>query len=234
MSQKEITRYMIVESPVHSQAVLLAITATTTNVKTGNMAQLYILHPDDYPLEISKQGKDDLVCGTCPLRHSLGGACYVILFQGPRNVYKSWVDSGKRVDDATDFLEASVGRKIRFGAYGDPAHIPAWLAMELMGNSDGHTAYTHQWRNPVVATTWKGKAMASCDTVSQLRMAQSQGWEGFLASPETGLAGVVTCDNELNGTQCVDCLRCDGSHGSVIINPHGTRAKKHPSMKGGK
>ena len=69
------TKYLIVESPVHNQEVLLALTATSDNVKTGAMAQLYILHPDDYPLEISKQGKDDRVCGECPLRHSLGGAC---------------------------------------------------------------------------------------------------------------------------------------------------------------
>lgn len=227
---KEITRYMLVESPVHGQEILLAFTASTTNVKTGEMVQVYIMHPDDYPLNISKQGKDDRVCGTCPLRHSLGGACYVILFQGPRNVYHAWVNSGKRVDDVHDVLALCHGKKIRFGAYGDPAHIPAWLATEIMAGAEGYTAYSHQWRNPVVAQTWKGKAMASCDTATQLRMAEQAGWAGFVATPEK-LKGVKVCDNERKGIQCADCLRCDGSHGSVQLKPHGARMKSHPSMK---
>lgn len=232
MATKEITRYLVVESPIHNQEVLLAVTVAASNTKTGDMAQVYILHPDDTPLAISKEGKDDRVCGGCPLRHSLGGACYVILFQGPGNIYKGWVKSGKRVDAPEDFVHACSGKPVRFGAYGDPAHIPAWLATEIMAVAPGWTAYTHQYRNPVVAATWKGKAMASCDTVAQLRLAESQGWKGFLASPETGLDGVTICDNEAKGIQCVDCLRCDGAHESVIINPHGARAKRHPSMKG--
>ena len=233
MSSKESTRYLIVESPVHDQEVLLAVTPGSSNEKTGGMAQLFILHPDDYPLEISKQGKDDRVCGSCPLRHSLGGACYVTLFQAPRSVYMGWVKSGKRVDSAEEFVELCRGKPVRFGAYGDPAHIPAWLATEIMAASAGWTAYTHQWRNPVVASTWKGKAMASCDTVSQLRVAEGKGWACFIATPEKKLHGVRTCDNESKGTQCIDCMRCNGAKGSVRIEPHGARANKHPSMKKG-
>jgi len=225
------TKYLIVESPVHNQEVLLALTATSDNVKTGSMAQLYILHPDDYPLEISKQGKDDRVCGECPLRHSLGGACYVTLFQGPRGIYRGWSNSGKRVDDPHTFLEACANKYIRIGAYGDPANIPAWLANEIINAAKAYTAYTHQWRNPVVAQTWKGKAMASCDTVAHLRTAESKGWSGFVVTPEHDLDGVAICDNESQGIQCIDCLRCNGSKGSVVITPHGSLMKKHPSMK---
>jgi hypothetical protein len=227
------TKYLIVESPVHNQEVLLALTATSDNVKTGAMAQLYILHPDDYPLEISKQGKDDRVCGECPLRHSLGGACYVTLFQGPRGIYMGWSNSGKRVDDPHTFLEACAGKYIRIGAYGDPANIPSWLANEIINAAKAYTAYTHQFRNPRVAATWKGKAMASCDTPSQLRMAESLGWSAFLASPES-LEGVELCANEREGIQCIDCLKCNGAQGSVMITPHGSLAARHPSFKGKK
>lgn len=230
MSTKEVTRYLIVESPVHGQEVLLAITSTSSNAKTGDMVQVYVLHPDDYPLEISKQSKDDRVCGSCPLRHSLGGACYVTLFQGPRAVYQGWVNRDKRTDDHHDALALTYGKKVRFGAYGDPAHIPAWLATEIMAGAEGWTAYTHQFRNPVVAATWKGKAMASCDTVSQLRLAETQGWKGFVATDEK-IKGVPTCINESKGTQCADCLKCNGAHSSYRITPHGARAKKHPSNK---
>lgn len=229
MSTKEITRYMIVESPVNNEPVLLALTAGSANEKTGDMAQLYILHPDDKPLEISKQGKDDRICGACPLRHSLGGACYVVLFMGPNKVYNAWVRTGRRDDDTLDFLELAADKKIRFGAYGDPAHIPAWLATEIMAAAKGWTAYTHAWRNPVVAATWKGKAMASCDTATQLRVAEQNGWAGFVVTPGK-LAKVTTCLNESKGTQCIDCMKCNGTRGSVSILPHGARASSHPSM----
>lgn len=226
---KKNTCYLIVESPLHGEPVLLAVTPGSMNEKTGDMAQIYILHPDNNPLEISKQGLDDLVCGSCPLRHSLGGACYVVLFMGPNNVYRAWENQGKKVDDVEDFLALCHNKRVRFGAYGDPSHIPAWLVSEIMSASKGWTAYTHAWRNPKVASTWKGKAMASCDTVAQLRLAESKGWAGFLVSPEP--LDINVCDNEISGTQCTDCMRCDGSNGSVIITPHGTRSKRHPSMK---
>ena len=227
---KELTRYLIAASPVHGEEVLLAFTTESSNQKTGGMGQVWVLHPDDYPLAISKAGKDDRVCGSCPLRHSLGGACYVTLFQGPRAVYMGWVNSGKRIDDPLDVLALCQDKKIRIGAYGDPAHIPAWLAGEIMAAAKGWTAYSHAWRNPVVAATWKGKAMASCDSPSQLRMAESQGWAGFVVTTEK-LHGVKQCLNETKGTQCIDCLKCDGHHKSISINPHGARMNSHPSMK---
>jgi hypothetical protein len=136
---------------MHGELVLLAATAGSTNEKTGNMAQIYILHPDDYPLSIGKRGEDDRVCGTCPLRHSLGGACYVVLFMSPRSIYKGWVDAGKRIDTDQEFLELLKDKKVRFGAYGDPAHIPAYLVSEIIAGATGHTAYTHEFRNKAVA-----------------------------------------------------------------------------------
>ena len=230
MSTKRISRYLLVESPVHGQEVLLAFTPDSTNEKTGPLTQVFILHPDQDPVETSELGLDDRICGTCPLRHSLGGACYVVIFQGPGSTYRGWVNSGRRVDDPMDVLELCAGRPIRFGAYGDIGHIPAWLANELMAASSGWTAYTHEWRRPEIAKTWKGKAMASCDTPTQLRMAEQTGWCGFVATPEK-LAGVHVCDNERKGIQCIECMRCDGSHGSVQLKPHGALVKKHPSVK---
>lgn len=230
MSTNEITRFLLVESPVHGEPVLLAATAGSSNEKTGNMAQIYILHPDQTPLDISKAGQDDRVCGACPLRHSLGGACYVVLFMGPRKVYKGWVDAKKRIDSDQEFLELLKDKKVRFGAYGDPAHIPAYLVSEIIAGAAGHTAYTHEFRNKAVAAVWKGRAMASCDTASQLRLAESQGWAGFVATTEE-LHGVPMCANENSGIQCIDCMQCDGSHGSFSITPHGARASKHPSSK---
>ena len=233
MSTKKITRYLLVESPVHGKEVLLGFTPGSVNEKTGDMVQCFILHPDQDPVLTSQLGLDERICGSCPLRHSLGGACYVTLFQGPGSLYRGWENSGKRIDDPLDVLELCADKHIRFGAYGDPSHIPAWLATEIIAAAAGHTAYTHAWRNPVVAATWKGKAMASCDTPTQLRMAEQKGWSAFLASPEK-LAGVKLCANEVRGTQCIRCMKCDGSHGSVRITPHGALVSRHPSMKNSK
>ena len=226
---KEVTRYLLAESPVHGETVLLGFTAGSVNEKTGNLMQVFILHPDLDPVKASQAGEEERICGSCPLRHSLGGACYVTIFQGPLSLYNGWVRTGKRIDDPIDVLELAAGKKIRWGAYGDPAHIPAWLAAEVMAASSGWTAYTHMWRNKEVAATWKGKAMASCDTATQLRTAEAQGWAGFVATPEK-LHGVMQCLNESKGTQCIDCMRCNGAHGSVSINPHGARMNSHPSM----
>ena len=74
------------------------------------------------------------------------------------------------------------------------------------------------------------RSMASCDTATQLRMAEQKGWSGFVATPEK-LHGVKQCLNESKGIQCIDCMKCDGHHGSVSINPHGARMNSHPSMK---
>ena len=225
------SKFLLVTSPVHGKEVLLGFVPDSGNVKTGPTTNIFILHPDQDPLQTSKEGLDDRVCGSCPLRHSLGGACYVTLFQGPLSLYRGWERGGKVIDDPVDVLALVLGKKVRFGSYGDPAHIPAWLASEIMSASSGWTAYTHQWRNPLVSDIWKGKAMASCDTASQLRLAESQGWAGFVATPEV-LQGVLPCLNETHGTQCVNCMKCNGAHGSVSINPHGARMNSHPSMPG--
>ena len=72
-------------------------------------------------IEASKQGKDEAVCGMCPHRHHLGGACYVTLFQAPLQVWKSYHKGNyPKVDDMSIFE----GMSIRFGAYGDPNVLP--------------------------------------------------------------------------------------------------------------
>jgi hypothetical protein len=221
------TKYLIVESPVNGQEVLLAGVLESKNVKTGDMVQIHILHPDDKPTEISKRGLDDRVCGTCPLRHSLKGSCYVNIGQGPNSVYRGWVTHGKQVDSYKDFVRGLEGRKVRFGAYGDPSHIPPKLAALIMRYSKGHTAYTHDWRLPEVGEFWKGKAMASCDTIEHLREAEALGWKGFVAAEED-IPDVRDCLNETKGLNCIDCLICDGSKVSIQIRPHGAWVNRHP------
>ena len=63
--------------------IVVIATMRTDNPKTGAMVQTWIIRSDIDPMAASKEGLDSSVCGNCPLRHSLGGACYVTIFQAP-------------------------------------------------------------------------------------------------------------------------------------------------------
>ena len=92
MSKQKIKGYTIFEgkSPINGEEIIAVITLESKNIKTGNMASMWIMHKDLAPTVASKEGKDESVCGMCPHRHHLGGACYVTLFQAPLQVWKSY------------------------------------------------------------------------------------------------------------------------------------------------
>jgi len=64
--------------------------ASLMNTKTGRMAQLWILRPNQPPTDAQATGADAAVCGNCPLRPALGGGCYVVTAQAPQSVWRSW------------------------------------------------------------------------------------------------------------------------------------------------
>ena len=223
-------KYMVVESPVHGKDVLLSFVDKSSNTKTGPMVQVFILHPYLHPWEAAVSLADERMCGTCPMRQGLGGSCYVEINKGPASTYSSWIKTHNcALHGIDEVLEMCGGKAVRFGAYGDPAHIPPEIATAIMEVCLGWTAYTHDWRKPTVANFWKGKAMASCDTTAHYRAAVKAGWAAFVATDVEGLPGAVECLNDTHGTQCISCLRCNGKKGmSVVIKPHGSRKNKHP------
>ena len=77
---------MIDGTPIVAIAVL-----GSSNRKTGNMVQTYILRQDMRPVQAVQTGADVAICGDCKHRPSNGGACYVVVAQGPTVVYKTWV-----------------------------------------------------------------------------------------------------------------------------------------------
>src|SRR4249920_2581675 len=101
--------------------VAIALTAST-NRKTGNMVQTYILRDDIAPLAALKTGDDASICGNCKHRPILGGACYVFVGQGPTVVYKTLARGG--YPQAADIAALGAGRMVRLGTYGDPAAVP--------------------------------------------------------------------------------------------------------------
>ena len=81
-------------SMLNGDPIVVLATIDSANRKTGPLVQTYIV-PQMGPLLASKRGKDDSVCGKCSRRHSLGGDCYVAIFQGPHSAWKSWVLDGR-------------------------------------------------------------------------------------------------------------------------------------------
>ena len=191
----------------------------TENRKTGDMAQVWILRADRVPVEAIRTGHDVTVCGSCPLRKSV---CYVSVIHAPGAVWRAWT-RGKYPTVAPAELETD--RPIRFGAYGDPAAVPAhvWTTLETRP----HTGYTHAWH---ASPALRPLVMASVDTATQATIAQSRGWRTFRAkaADDSLLPGEITCpasDEAGHRTDCATCRLCDGARANdrranIAINVH--------------
>lgn len=214
-----------------SQRVIIATGFSTPsdNRKTGDMIQIWILVRSVSPTEAIRTGLDRLICGSCVHRgHEVDGrfgvdrSCYVNAGQAPLGIWRAW-----RAGNYPPLRspECFTGRKVRFGAYGDPIHIPLSLALAIAGVASGHTGYTHQWRKPSLQA-WRTLLMASVDSIAQLVIARSLGWSTFRVGSEASV-GENLCESTRIGTPCAVCLLCAGARGgleSVHIPPHGSGA----------
>jgi hypothetical protein len=190
------------------------------------MIQIWILVRQCDPVTAIKEGLDRLICGNC--RHRGDGAgkersCYVNVGQAPQGIWKAWKAGNYPLLRS---LEVFTGRRVRFGAYGDPTHLPLSLALAIAGVSSGWTGYTHQWRKPSLQA-WRSLLMASVDSIAELLIARSMGWSTFRVGSEASV-GESLCASERVGTPCAECLLCAGARNgleSVHIPPHGTGAR---------
>jgi len=215
-----------------SQNIIAIITTSSANRKVGNMMQLWILNRDVNPLTASKEGKDNAVCGECSLRQSLGGACYVVLFQAPYAVWKSWQKGNYPYLEIDNYHKYFNGAKIRFGAYGDPAALPIHILASLKALCANNTSYTHQWQEKA-SQGLKTLSMASVDNEREAKKAVKMGWRYFrVAKPEDNLLkNEIICPNVTHKVSCVDCGLCNGAkpndnRKNIVIPVHGVRANR--------
>lgn len=199
------------------------------NRKTGDMIQIWILVKSVDPVSAIREGLDRLICGSCRHRgdgHGNERSCYVNAGQAPLKIWKAW-RAGRY--PTLQWMDCFAGRKVRFGAYGDPTHLPLSLALAIAGVASGHTGYTHQWRKPSLQG-WKQILMASVDSVAELVLARSLGWSTFRVTPDTDHHTVESlCASDRSGTPCADCLACAGARGgiqAIHIPAHG-KGKRH-------
>ena len=78
------------QSMLDGAPIVVIATMSTSNVKTGQMVQTWILRADINPVEASQTGDDSSICGNCVHRHYNKGACYVNIGQAPNAVYKGY------------------------------------------------------------------------------------------------------------------------------------------------
>jgi hypothetical protein len=216
--------------------VVVAVFGRSSNSKTGDMLQVYILADTSAkPTETVKTGADATVCGDCPLRGIMGKArtCYVNLGQGPRTVHDA-LNRGRYPEySANEHDRFFRGRKIRWGAYGEPVLIPLALVAHLSAIADGHTGYTHQHRRPEFQG-FRAYFMASVHTPAEGADAVARGWRYFRASNDGAPApGEIICPASDAGGWRKDCTTCNACKGagdraigsrlphSVVIGTHG-------------
>jgi hypothetical protein len=214
-----------------SPIVAIAITAST-NSKTGNMVQTYILRDDVLPTEAVKSGADSAICGDCKHRPSTGGACYVNVGQGPQVVYRAFLRGN--YPDAPSIAGLGDGRMVRLGTYGDPAAVPTSVWSALVSLSIGRTGYTHQWRNGADPELL-GLVMASCDTQAEADEARAMGYRYFRIRVNGGAMAskefICPASEEAGKRKtCLECGACDGNErgakASPVIIAHGAKASR--------
>ena len=224
--------YVIQEStsPIDGSKIVVILTMGSSNRKTGNMCQVWILRADVNPVQAVNTGEDYSICGNCPHRKQADGSrsCYVNVGQAPNSVWKTY-QAGKYERDlhALGAREAVKGRKIRWGAYGDPALVNRLTFRVLNNAAAGHTAYTHQWREPWAQWT-AGHMQASCDGMADYLEASSRGFKTFAVIPKNGdsYSGKL-CPATAEGSKvtCLTCSLCDGVKADIFVEAHGSGAK---------
>lgn len=223
--------------------ILTGIKSKSTNSKTGEMLQTYILRTDIAPTEALKTGDDESICGDCRHRPLLAkengeARCYVNVGQGPLAVWTAYRKGNYGRASVSEIRHLIQGRKVRLGTYGDPCVAPVEVFASLVEAASGHTGYTHRWRDTSFdVEAWKPLVMASVDDLWEMQTAKALGLRYFRVT-----IGVVPLeDREVRcpasaemgkRTTCVACTLCSGTTiqaKSVVIADHGLGWKKRAS-----
>ena len=213
--------------------LLTGLATASTNDKTGDMLQTWIMRYGIAPHEAVKTGDDVSVCGQCPLRrvhykelNVSKKPCYVLTFQAPRS---TWVaNRDLEVTESETVQSLIAGRKVRRGSYGDPNAVPI-AVWTMLDNGERPTGYTHQWETGANLSAY---VMASVHSATERTAAKSKGYRTFrmIADVADVRDGEILCPASKEAghlTKCFKCGLCNGSKGTsdkrkdVAIVAHG-------------
>jgi hypothetical protein len=214
----------------------------SSNPKTGDMIQVWILARGVNPVAAIKTGEDVAVCLDCKHRGTggKGRTCYVRVANAPLGVWKAYQRGRYPMLAMADYARVFGGRKIRFGSYGEPVLVPLAIVRAIVAVADGHTGYTHAWANLAYAE-YRAFLMASVDTPSEHDAAKLAGWRTFRVRGENSslVAGEIMCPaSEESGkrTTCENCKLCSGTSAAgdprkdIAIIVHGSGARKFEQL----
>jgi hypothetical protein len=220
-------------SPIDGAPYVAIATLHSENAKTGDMVQVFILRQDVAPLDAIASGADRTICGDCPHRRRWSDelqryvrSCYVDVGKSVGAVWRAFARGSYPEYDPTLHARYFRGRRIRWGAYGDPAILTESVVRTLTAIADGHTGYTHQWRHDW-AQWCRGLFQASCDSFADYLAASDTGWRTFAVVPQGDtpysgkLCPATAADSQ---AQCLTCRLCDGAKTDVFVEAHGVGA----------
>jgi len=205
--------------------ILTGLKSASTNTKTGDMLQTWIMLHATPPHTAQKTGEDSAVCGDCRLRPLLHDKdrgtkpCYVVTFQAARSTWAANRDAP--VTPLHEVRALVARRKVRVGSYGDPMAVPdyVWQA------TGSHTAYTHQWKSPY--RLMRSTTMASVHSPAERTSARQKGYRTFRIITNTAWnawGGANLMDNEIlcpaskEAGKLTTCARCELCNGKLGIN----------------
>ena len=222
------TGYILHRGMTNGKSFVAIATLESRNVKTGNMVQIWFLLEHTSPIEGVKSGLDaSTICQDCPF--ASGNGCYVEVGRAPTMVWKKFKACGYPELNPCDYSRVFSGRKIRFGAYGNPTLLPLSIVKAIASVSNGWTGYFHDWKTNPLANEYAKYFMASTETESSYRLAKSLNYRVFHVSPVQP-ADTLECLSETKQMQCADCKLCSGLSKSrlpsIWINPHGSKRSK--------
>lgn len=215
-------------SVLDGSPIVCIATLNTSNLKTGGMIQTWILREDVAPSAAVKTGQDSSVCGRCPHRHFSGGGCYVLPFQAPTRVFKSY-HRGSYPMLSPENLGRFMGRSIRLGSYGDPAAVPYHVWLAVVALCDGHTGYTHQYGHKCFDEKLLEFCQVSVDTENQFQKMKELGVGTFRVKGKDApiLEDEIECLSDTKKIPCIACGLCDGKRQNhIVIDAHGSRSNR--------
>lgn len=209
--------------------IATGIKRRTNNRKTGAMVQIWILLADQNPIVAVQSGLDaNTICQGCPF--ASGQGCYVNVSQAPLAIWKAYKKGKYPKLKPADYGKVFTGKKVRFGAYGNPTLIPLAMVKAIASVSNGWTGYFHNWRElgQAKAKAYNAFFMASTESETSFNLANTQGLRVFHANIKQP-TNTVECLSDSRGISCADCQLCQGwskKAKSIWINPHGSKVKK--------
>ena len=220
-------------------AIATGFKRPSKNNKTGDMIQVCFLVVDRSPLEALKDADVNFsICGKCPMQGVFNAiadkqedrVCYVNIGQSMEQIYQCFIEGRYETYDRDQHDDLFLGRKIRWGSYGDPAAIPIPIMKHINKLVDGWTGYSHQLLSirRRRADSLAKFLMCSCGDLLEYAEAQSRGYRAFLTVPakfEGQIEDCIECPHYTHGVQCKDCRLCSGLESqakNILVKAHGS------------